>query len=335
MMVRMPLTPRQLLLALALVALLVPTAAVGAESEEVSEISDSRIKESSGLVVSAEHDDLAYTVNDAGNDPIVYAIKISTGDVVGTTLVGGGDVEDSESIAIDGDGTMWLADLGDNDEERDDTALYAFPEPGPGEHSVDAKRYPVTYDGGAVDIEAFLVHPKNGKKFLASKEKKQPGTLYSLPAKLKPSGNQATDTGHQMPEDTSDGAFSIDGSQALIRTRESVFVYDPKSWEQVDQISVPEVEQGETIAMEPGGTSFLIGSEGENSPLIRVAFGSEATESATPPAEQEPTAEEPAEEPAEEGVTIPVYLVVAIAAVVVLALVAIWVARRRQSTRRH
>jgi hypothetical protein len=286
-------------------------------------------------VVSAEHDDLAYTVNDAGNDPIVYAIKISTGDVVGTTLVGGGDVEDSESIAIDGDGTMWLADLGDNDEERDDTALYAFPEPGPGEHSVDAKRYPVTYDGGAVDIEAFLVHPKNGKKFLASKEKKQPGTLYSLPAKLKPSGNQATDTGHQMPEDTSDGAFSIDGSQALIRTRESVFVYDPKSWEQVDQISVPEVEQGETIAMEPGGTSFLIGSEGENSPLIRVAFDSEATESATPPAEQEPSAEEPAEEPAEEGVTIPVYLVVAIAAVVVLALVAIWVARSRQSTRRH
>lgn len=334
MMGRMPRTPRSLLLALALVALLVPTAAVGAESEKVSEIGDSRIKESSGLVVSAEHDDLVYTVNDAGNDPIVYAIKISTGDVVGTTLVSGGDVEDSESIAIDGDGTMWLADLGDNDQERDDTALYAFPEPGPGDQSVDAKRYPVSYDGGAVDIEAFLVHPKNGKKFLASKEKKQPGTLYSLPAKLKPSGNVATDTGRPMPEDTSDGAFSIDGSQALIRTRESVFVYDPKSWEQVDQIAVPEVEQGETLAMEPGGTSFLIGSEGKNSPLIRVAFGPEATDSATPPAEQEPPAEEPQDEP-EEGATIPVYLVVAIVAVLILALAAILVARRRQHLRWH
>ncbi len=335
MMDRMPRTRRSPLLALALVALLVPTAAAGAESETVSEISDSRITESSGLVVSAEHDDLAYTVNDAGNDPIVFAIKISTGDVVGTTLVSGGDVEDSESIAIDGDGTMWLADLGDNDEERDDTALYAFPEPGPGEHSADAKRYPVTYDGGAVDIEAFLVHPRNGKKFLVSKEKKQQGTLYSLPAKLKPGGNRATDTGRPMPEDTSDGAFSIDGSQALIRTRESVFVYDPKTWKQVDQISVPKVEQGETIAMEPDGTSFLIGSEGKNSPLIRVAFGTEATDSPTPPAEQEPTAQEPAEEPVEEGATIPVYLVVAIAAVVVLALVALWVARRRRHAPRH
>ena len=335
MMVRMPRTPRSLLLALALVALLVPTAAVGAESEQVSEISDSRIEESSGLVVSAEHDDLTYTINDAGNDAIVYAIQISTGDVVGTTRVGGGDVEDSESIAIDGDGTMWLADLGDNDEERDDAALYAFPEPGPGDQSVDAKRYPVSYDGGAVDIEAFLVHPRNGKKFLVSKEKKKPGTLYSLPAKLKPSGNRATDTGRQMPEDTSDGAFSIDGSQALIRTRESVFVYDPKSWQQVDQISVPEVEQGESIAMEPGGTSFLIGSEGKNSPLIRVAYGPDATESATPPAVEEPAAEEPVDEPEEEGVTIPVYLVVAIVAVLILALAAILVARRRQHLRWH
>ena len=335
MMVRMPRTPWSLPLALVLAALLVPTAAVGAESEKVSEISDSRIEESSGLVVSSEHEDLAYTVNDAGNDPIVYAVRISTGEVVGTTLVGGGDVADSESIAIDGNGRMWLADLGDNDEERDDTALYAFPEPGPGDHSVDAKRFPISYDGGAVDIEAFLVHPKTGRKFLASKEKKKPGTLYSLPAKLKPSGNRATDTGRPMPEDTSDGTFTIDGSQALIRTRESVFVYDPKSWEQVDEISVPEVEQGETIAVEPGGTSFLIGSEGENSPLIRVAYGPDATASATPPAEQEPATEEPTEEPEDEGATIPVYLVVAIIAVVVLALVAIWVARRRQSTGRH
>jgi hypothetical protein len=335
MMVRMPRTPRSLPLALLLAALLIPAAAVAAESEKVSEISDSRIEESSGLVVSAEHDDLAYTVNDAGNDPIVYAVKISTGEVVGTTRVGGGDVEDSESIAIDGKGRMWLADLGDNDEERDDTALYAFAEPGPGNHSVNAKRFPVSYDGGAVDIEAFLVHPKTGKKFLVSKEKKNPGTLYSLPAKLKPTGNRATDTGRPMPEDTSDGTFTIDGSQALIRTRESVFVYDPKGWKQVEEIAVPEVEQGETIAMEPGGTSFLIGSEGENSPLIRVAFGPDATASDPPPAEQEPAAEEPADEPEEEGATIPVYLVVAIVAVVILALVAIWVARRRQSTTRH
>jgi hypothetical protein len=326
-------------LALALAALLVPTAAVGAESEKISEISDSRIKESSGLVISAEHDDLAYTINDAGNDPIVYGIKISTGDVIGTTRVGGGDVEDSESIAIDGDGTMWLADLGDNDEERDDTALYAFPEPGPGDQSVTAKRYPVSYDGGAVDIEAFLVHPRTGKKFLASKEKKQNGTLYSLPKKLSVNGdNRATDLGKPMPQDVSDAAFSIDGSQALIRTRSAVHLFDPKTWKEVGSLDVPEVEQGESIAMDPDGTSFIIGSEGKNSPLIRVAYGPESTASATPPSEQEPPAEEPDEESdkeSDEGATIPLYAVVAIVAAGVMALVAMWVVRRRQHTGRH
>ena len=119
---------RSVLRALVLAAVCAPTAALGADSSgKISEISDRRIKESSGLTISPAHDDLAYTINDAGNDPIVFAIKVSTGDVVGTTRVEGGDIKDTESIAIDGKGKMWLADLGDNDEERDDVALYALP----------------------------------------------------------------------------------------------------------------------------------------------------------------------------------------------------------------
>ncbi|MGH3474709.1 MAG: hypothetical protein ACRDOT_07345 [Aeromicrobium sp.] len=326
-------TLRSLLLALLLVALCAPTAAVGAESEQVSEMSDSRIKESSGLAISAEHDDLAYTINDAGNAPIVYGIKISTGEVVGTTRVGGGDIEDSESIAIDGDGTMWVADLGDNDEERDDTALYAFPEPGPGDDSVTAKRYPVSYDGGAVDIEAFLVHPETGEKLLASKQKKKDGTLFSLPAKLSENGdNRATDLGKKVPRDVSDGTFTPDGTQALIRTRSAVHLFDPKTWSEIGLLEVPEVEQGESIAMEPDGKAFLIGSEGKNSPLIRVSFGPQASAEATPPAEQEPTEEAAeADDETDEGVTVPVYAIVAIIAVGVLALVAVWAARRRNT----
>ena len=323
-------TLRSLLLGPLLIALCAPTAAVGAESEEVSEISDSRIKESSGLVISAEHEDLAYTINDAGNAPIVYGIKISTGEVVGTTRVGGGKIDDSESIAIDGDGTMWVADLGDNDEERDDAALYAFPEPGPGDNQVTAKRYPVSYDGGAVDIEAFLVHPETGEKFLASKQKKKNGTLFSLPAKLSENGdNRATDLGKDVPEDVSDGTFTPDGTQALIRTRDAVHLFDPKNWSEIGLLSVPEVEQGESIAIEPDGRSFLIGSEGKNSPLIRVSFGPQASAEATPPSEQVEVSDE---EESDEDVTVPVYAIVAIVAVGVLALVAVWAARSRRHT---
>jgi hypothetical protein len=327
----MPRTLRPLLLALSLLALCVPTAAVGQDSEKISEMSDRRIEESSGLAISTKHEDLAYTIND-GDDAIVYAIEISTGNVVGTTSVRGGDIEDKESIAIDGNGRMWLADLGDNDRERNDAALYRFPEPGPGRHSVSAKRYPVSYDGRPADIETFMVHPKTGEKFLASRDEEGPGALYSLPKKLTRNGdNRATDLNKSTPVDTSDGTFTTDGSQALIRTGEAVHVFDPETWTEVERLSVPEVENGESIAMEPDGASFIIGSEGENSPLIRVAFGSQASSEETPTPTPSPTPEtvDGTDEETDEGVTVPVYAVVAILAVGVLALVAVWAARRR------
>ena len=332
MMDAMPRTLRSLLLALSLLALCVPTAAMGADSEEISEIGDRRIDESSGLVISPEHEDLAYTIND-GDNPIVYAIEISTGNVVGTTRIRGGGVEDTESITIDGNGRMWLADLGDNDKERDDTALYAFREPGPGRHSVNAKRYPVSYEGGPADIETFLVHPRTGEKFLATRDEKSPGKLYSLPKKLTRNGdNRATDLDKSVPLDTSDGTFTPSGSQALIRTGYAVHVFDPETWSEVERLSVPEVENGESIAMEPDGASFIIGSEGENSPLIRVAFRPPATSETTPPSEPTPPEEtsDAQSDESDEGATIPVYAIVAIAAAVILALVALWVARRRQ-----
>ncbi len=256
-----------------------PALAADPQAEEISQIDDPRIEESSGLAVSAVHDDLVYTINDRGNAPIVYAVTMSTGRVVGTTAVGGGEISDTESIAIDGEGTMWLADLGDNDKERDDVALYAFDEPGPGDHSVTAERYPVTFPDGPVDIEGFLVHPVTGAKYLASKEKKQQGALYGLPDTLSPSAaNVATDLDTALPEDVSDAAFTADGSQALIRTRDAVHVFDPETWTETGVLTVPTVEQGESIAMEPDGTSFLIGSEGKRSPLIRVSFDAGASD---------------------------------------------------------
>jgi hypothetical protein len=334
-MVAMSRSLRSHLLALSLVALFVPTAAVGQDSEKISEMSDPRIEESSGLVISPKHEDLAYTIND-GDNPIVYAIEISTGNVVGVTRVGGGKVEDTESITIDGDGRMWLADLGDNDKERDDAALYRFPEPGPGQHSVNARRYSVTFEGGPADIETLMVHPKTGEKFLATRDEDAPGTLYSLPKKLTRNGdNRATHLDKPVPVDTSDGTFTTSGSQALIRTGDAVHVFDPETWSEVERLSVPEVKNGESIAMEPDGKSFIIGSEGDNSPLIRVAFEAdqepaEATDTPTP----SPTPEtvDVSDEESDDGVTVPVYAIVAIAAVGVLALVAVWAARRRGNT---
>jgi hypothetical protein len=331
MMTRMSRGLAPLLRTLVVAAVYAPTAALGADSSgKVSEISDPRIKESSGLAISSAHDDLAYTINDAGNPPIVFAIKVSTGDVVGTTRVEGGRIRDTESIAIDGDGTMWLADLGDNDEERDDVALYAFPEPGRGDHTVTAARYPVSYENGPVDVEALLVHPTTGAKFLASKNKKSAGAMFALPKKLsETSPNVATDLAKPVPEDVSDGAFTVDGEQAVLRTRKEVYLVDPASWQTTGTVPVPPVEQGESIAMEPSGTSFVVGSEGKDSPLIRVPYApvgsGTATRSPTPSSDQSTSA------PEKESSGVPPWLAIAAGLIAVGAVAtAAWVVARRR-----
>ena len=59
----------------------------------VSVIRDGRITESSALARSVKHDDLVYTVNDRGNRPMVFAIRLSTGEVVGSTDISSLSVE--------------------------------------------------------------------------------------------------------------------------------------------------------------------------------------------------------------------------------------------------
>ena len=48
---------------------------------------------------------------------------------------------DTEALALR-DGTLWVADTGDNIQQRTDAALYALDEPGPGRHTVVPRRYP-------------------------------------------------------------------------------------------------------------------------------------------------------------------------------------------------
>ena len=263
-----------LLIALLVVVLVSSLArrADGAEAgpDVVSRMTDARITESSGLAISVKHDDLAYTINDSGNAPIVFAIKISTGAVVGTTTITDNTPIDTEAIAIDGDGVLWVADTGDNQERRTDVALYALPEPGPGDHSVAATRYPLTYPDGPADVETLLINPRTGAKGVVTKGLFA-GELLALPSKLVANrANVAKATGHEMPAVVTDGVMSANGRFALLRTYSDVHLYDARTWKQIRSASTPPQPQGESIAIERSQKSFLIGSEGADSALIRI-----------------------------------------------------------------
>ena len=242
-------------------------------SAQASSITDKRVTESSSLAISDRYDGVAYTANDE-HKPIVYAIDIRSGQVVGTTQLNVSKLGDPEALAIDRKGTLWLADLGDNFENRSDTAIYAFPEAGPGKCTAKAVRYPITYsDNRSHNVETLLVNPVSGAKYLVSKVRDKGGTLFALPASLKPDvPNVAKDLGKPMPKRVSDGTFTPDGARALIRDESRIYVLNPRSWTIVQTVTAPRVLQGESVAFEPGELAFLTGSEGNPSPLIWVGF---------------------------------------------------------------
>lgn len=309
-----------------------PAAADGsdvADAEVVSTVDDPRITESSGLVVSGRHDDLAYTVNDSGNDDVVYALRISTGEVVGTTSVEGTAWRDTEALTLH-DGRLWIADIGDNQAVRDDIALYAIDEPGPGDHTATSERYPLAYTDGPHDAESLAVDA-DGRFVIATKELLS-GEVRRLPAELSTDEtNVVEDSGAPTLLLATDASTSPDGAHLLVRNYIEVAVLDSATLRTERTITLPDQPQGETIAFESGGESFLVGSEGSPWDLQRLGFSPDGA-TAVPTATPTPSATAPVPSAAEPvGGTHRWWLTVGVSglAVALLAGVSAWSVRRQ------
>ncbi|MGH3358843.1 MAG: hypothetical protein ACRDO7_08565 [Nocardioidaceae bacterium] len=255
-------------------ALLVPAVPAAADDgERVVTITDDRIAESSGLAVSPDNPRLLYTLNDSDNAPSVYAIDRRSGDVVGVTTLTGHTLADTEAIAVGTDGTMWVADIGDNSASRDDVALYTLPEPGRGDATVTPDRYPLTYPSGPQDAETILVGPDSRPVMVVAKGLVG-GRVYRLP------GEPRTDRpnrlrpvrGAEVPGLVTDGSFTPDGSRVVLRTYDNAVAYDAETWKETWATSLPRQQQGESLSVEADGRSLLIGSEGTPSPVLRVGL---------------------------------------------------------------
>lgn len=254
--------------------LMTPAVAAGSACvySEVSSLDDERIDESSSLAASMANPGIAYTANDEKGP--VYAIETSTGRVVGTTYLDGAKIEDPEAMAMGRNGRLVLADIGDNDNDRDGMALYAFPEQAAGVRKVTATRFPIAYsDGKSHNAETLLISPTTGRKYIVTKVSKGYGAIYALPTPLRANTrNVATNQKHELPKNISDGTFTPDGAWVILRDDKKLYVLDPTTWTIVQTVSAPPVDKGESVTVRPRGKHLLVGSEGEESPLLRVAF---------------------------------------------------------------
>lgn len=254
----------RILAGLAVVPFLLGAAAAPADHERVAfRLADPQIDEASALVVLPDR--LFATTNDSGDVGRVFVID-RTGATVGVTHWAA-DPVDTEALAPDGHGAVWVGDIGDNGAQRDSVQVARVPV-GRGVRSVTPAVYDLVYPDRAHDAETLLCDPRTGRLYVATKEWLG-GMLYAAPRHLAAArANRLRPVAPILPMAT-DGAFLPDGRHVIIRGYLSAAVYDWPSMRKVITFPLPSQPQGEGIGVAADGTVYL-SSEGLHSRVLRM-----------------------------------------------------------------
>ncbi|MBY0313233.1 MAG: endonuclease/exonuclease/phosphatase family protein [Phycisphaerales bacterium] len=199
-------------------------------------------KEISGIVASRSHPGVFWTLNDSGDEPRVYPVRID-GSVVPAvrypqvpgTLIGGAINGDWEDIAVDASGRLIIADFGNNTNARRDLCLYIVPEPEPTEGRANALskvlfRYPDQREFPAPEsdfnFDAEALFTVGDDIFVLSKNRTDTFTkLYRLDSRDLGEVNTLTYVGRFDVRGECTGAdASPDGLKLAILTYERVWV---------------------------------------------------------------------------------------------------------------
>lgn len=255
---------------------------------------DRDITESSGLVA---RDGLMFTVNDSGDDPVVYVVEPDSGGTVGVTTYSEDNVSDVEALAPGRPGTLWVGDIGDNNRDRQRIDVYRVPIARPtGDREVEAGRFGLAYPDGPHDAEALLVHPVTGRVYVVSKAITG-GVVYAAPRSLHAETVNRLAAVGAVPGLVTDGAFFPDGRHVLLRSYGGAAVFTFPGLRQVGRFELPAQEQGEAVAIDESSRVY-VGTEGVYTevlqillpPAVRSAMGDDVPSElpSAPPAGQAP-----------------------------------------------
>jgi hypothetical protein len=246
---------------------------------------DPTANELSGLVRSRSQPDLLWSHDDSGAGPILYGLR-TDGRVAARPAVTGAQAEDWEDIAAgpspDGRPLLYVGDIGDNEARRPSIDVYRVAEPRVGdEATAPAARLRLRYPDGAHDAEALLVDPLRGDLVIVTKVLGS-ARAYRASARLA-AGSQATlragpSIGLSL---VTAGDVSADGRIVVLRGYDRVAVWVRRGRERltttlrrepcVSPTSLAGEGQGEAIALDRRGRSFLTVAEGSPAVLRRYA----------------------------------------------------------------
>jgi hypothetical protein len=250
-----------------------PTPGLG---QAVCTISDPQMTELSGLVATPEGYVL---INDSNSN--AENIKVFFVDQAcrrRSVAVYPPRPRDPEDLALQSDGTLWVADTGDDliNPSRPNIALWKVPPGGAGKMTLFRFQYP----DGPHDCEALLLAKENTPIFV-TKVVTGPAGVYVPDGALDPSGRavplkkvgqfQPQRTGTDNPlgvpgqNSVTGGANAPDGKRVALRTYADAYEWDVPDGDVVKAITtskpritpLPREPQGEGIAYTPDGASFL------------------------------------------------------------------------------
>ena len=252
------------------IALLVLFATAPADAvRQVGQAKDKKLIEASGLVASTQHAGVLWTHND-GSDGVLYAIR-ADGSAAGRVEVRE-KFHDWEDIASDGQGNLYLADMGNNERNRKHVVVYRIAEPDPAaDDKVKTKQtFKLTYPNDEeFDCESLFLWGEHA--YVISKvEGGEPAGVYRFSLK--------SDAKSQVLEKVCDlaihqpvtgASISADGAKLAVLTRRELHVLaicgkvESAAAAKDETFSIPPVQAEGCCFTDGGGTVLVIAETGE------------------------------------------------------------------------
>ena len=258
------------------------------------------LSENSSASMSVRQPGVFFSINDSGNDALVFGLDTTGADRGNWRVVGASNV-DWEATAIGpcgGASCLYIGDTGDNDAMRQSRTIYRIAEPDalpPGKHPTlgqlhaEALRY--RYQDSAHDVEAMYV-PPNGDIVLVTKRPMivrlghyRDALVFRLSSSLWGTTTQAVATlvdslpivpGSAPFRLITDAALSPDAKHLAVRTYAQVYIFATDSVTgAVDHAIAPSVcdvtplseYQGEGVSWANNAGRLIFTSEGKKAPL--------------------------------------------------------------------
>lgn len=275
-------------------------------------ISAKDIDEASGLAHSRRSEDMLWTHNDSGNQPLLYAVG-TDGRLRGKVRIKGVknvDWEDMAAFSMDGQAWLLIADVGDNGGRRRDCVLHIIAEPDAAALSPDrelvvdvAWSIPFKYPDQPHDCESVAVDVRERRVYLLGK-RSHPNPLWTLPLMPDFSGQQviAQEVGRvgRIPQPNSEQRavpvstgrwrgqptsmdISADGLCAAVLSYGETMLFPRRpgeTWATAlarDPVLLPPhgLEQAEAVCFSPDGRALFVVEEKRNSAVLRYEINPE------------------------------------------------------------